>query len=54
MGPAGATALFSFSVQRNLLGGYFVFVLFVLVALVAIGCGTLLPVEETRPAAVRI
>lgn len=43
IGPALATSMFSLSVQKNLLGGYAVYVFMVFLTLVATFVGTRLP-----------
>jgi len=47
-GPAVSTSLFSLSHERNILGGYFVYVVFLLVSFLSLWLTSTLP-TETRP-----
>ena len=49
MAPSLSTSLFSFSVERNLLGGYAVYAVFWLLTCFAVWVATRLP-HEVRPA----
>jgi len=45
LGPAGATTLFSLSVEKGWMGGYFVFAFFMVVNFGVLGCALLLPAD---------
>ncbi|KDQ11882.1 hypothetical protein BOTBODRAFT_113712 [Botryobasidium botryosum FD-172 SS1] len=48
IGPAGVTSLFALTLERNLLGGLLVYVVFIAITLVAVSASVLLPKHAKR------
>ena len=46
IGPAAATSLFAITIEKNILGGYLVYAIILIIVVLAICAASLLPVHE--------